>query len=1056
MRASTSFINNYAQTAFLKRYGVEYLPTIFVINAILVFVASNVLGYLMGRHKVIRVFTGLLLFFAASVLAIRLMLPTNLTILYPILFIIKTEAMSTLPLLYWNINNAIFSARQSKRIFSLIMAGGILGAVLGSLFTHKVATFVGVDNILYIFVVGMVLAALFNEKTEGIAGASMESTAIRRKKKGSGPFKELIKEVRETSKSSPFLKYLIILVAMPNIVVPFLLYEFNVVVDQTYATEKATLTFFSYFRGFGNALTFFALIISGRMISRFGVGTTLLFHPLNYLLAFGLLFFKFDIISGIYARFSTETIKTAFNIPSRAVLYNFIPVEVRSRVQVFLRGTVTKASSILGGVLLMFTKNFLEPSFLGLIIAPFVIFWVIFTFAVRRSYSSLLIKVLMRGQIDWKELEESTLRQLAQDKKTMEDLKKGLLGDSEQTALLCAEILSYAKPQGWPHLMVKPIAKWPSLQREFLELLDPEELRQIWPDIGGTIRIQEPKILLAAVPVLNRKLGSELVDFLRELTYHHDPRVQLQALLALHCDTSPEASLAFKSSLERVLRTLEEAGIPLHRGPSPEETFKESLKFLALSADPEIGALAICGMGKSGSPASWELAVKFLSDPRKAQQASDSIYSLIEEMKDFLPLEVLIGLLTKGDPNLKALASQAILNKGPDAIPKLLSSLSSPSRTLRREILKILDKLDVSPTELSNFVQQQMRSAYLRLEFLIELEKLNTDARSLDLLKRHLKETVLEIAKVILRVISVLEGGEKFRIILRAIQKKERKAIDNAIEALESAIKRDLRRGLVPLLEEIPLEEKIKVGRRLFGDLSKHWDSPNQALSFMATNEGDPILRALVIYLWAEETSMLRPLFEALKALDEEKDPNIQDAMCWYRTRTSVFPDKAPAQTPQPLPCIDKVFHLEKIPIFSDLNVKDLFSVAAIAEFIHASEGDILIREGEPGEVLYLIVQGRLMVMKGLGSHNERQIATLGSGEYFGEMSLFDERPRSASVVSMSNSQLLAIQKGPFYELMENNPLIPINICKAFSRRLRRIHQRIQAPMEHTLDTSRV
>ncbi|MGQ9655994.1 MAG: MFS transporter, partial [Thermodesulfobacteriota bacterium] len=276
MRISSVLINNYAQAAFLKRFGVEYLPAIFVIEAILTFFMANAVGVLMGRFRTIRVFTGLLLFFALAVATIRGLLPLNIAILYPILFILKSQAIETLPILYWDILNDLFTTRQSKRLFTLITAGGILGTTVGSIMTGTVAKWVGIDNVLLIFVGGTLIAALLNENTERVVGSPLEPAPETRRLAKRKPLRETVREAYEYSKLSPFLKYMIVLVAIPNVVLPVLTYQFNVIVDMTYATERDTLQFLGVFRGISNAVIFGILLFSGRLVNKWGVATSLL------------------------------------------------------------------------------------------------------------------------------------------------------------------------------------------------------------------------------------------------------------------------------------------------------------------------------------------------------------------------------------------------------------------------------------------------------------------------------------------------------------------------------------------------------------------------------------------------------------------------------------------------------------------------------------------------------------------------------------------------------------------------------------------------------------
>ena len=156
MSSSAIQINNFAQSAFLKRFGVQSLPTVFLTEAIITFFFSGLVGIFMERFRNVRVFTVVLLYFGACIGLIRLLLPLKFAWIYPVLFILKSQSVAILPILYWDILSDMFTTQQSKRLFTLVTAGGVLGTTAGSLMTGRLARWLGLNNLLLIFVGGMV------------------------------------------------------------------------------------------------------------------------------------------------------------------------------------------------------------------------------------------------------------------------------------------------------------------------------------------------------------------------------------------------------------------------------------------------------------------------------------------------------------------------------------------------------------------------------------------------------------------------------------------------------------------------------------------------------------------------------------------------------------------------------------------------------------------------------------------------------------------------------------------------------------------------------------
>ncbi len=141
---------------------------------------------------------------------------------------------------------------------------------------------------------------------------------------------------------------------------------------------------------------------------------------------------------------------------------------------------------------------------------------------------------------------------------------------------------------------------------------------------------------------------------------------------------------------------------------------------------------------------------------------------------------------------------------------------------------------------------------------------------------------------------------------------------------------------------------------------------------------------------------------------------------------------------------MERILHLKKVPLFSDLQVRELTAIASVAKEREFPEGSVIIREGDTGECLYVLLTGRVSVIKDLGTPGELHIADIEKDDYFGEMSLFDRGPRSASVVAREHTEVLELGRLEFKEIMKEFPQIAIHACKVFSRRLRDLQSRIQ------------
>lgn len=134
---------------------------------------------------------------------------------------------------------------------------------------------------------------------------------------------------------------------------------------------------------------------------------------------------------------------------------------------------------------------------------------------------------------------------------------------------------------------------------------------------------------------------------------------------------------------------------------------------------------------------------------------------------------------------------------------------------------------------------------------------------------------------------------------------------------------------------------------------------------------------------------------------------------------------------------IERAIALKKIYVFENLSAEQLRLVATACEEVDTYKDEIIFQEGETTEKLYLITDGSVKVLKELGTPDQRAIAKLTAGDFFGEMSLFDGEPHSATICTSEECRLLIIRKERLEAIIELYPEIALNIINVFSRRLR-------------------
>jgi hypothetical protein len=139
----------------------------------------------------------------------------------------------------------------------------------------------------------------------------------------------------------------------------------------------------------------------------------------------------------------------------------------------------------------------------------------------------------------------------------------------------------------------------------------------------------------------------------------------------------------------------------------------------------------------------------------------------------------------------------------------------------------------------------------------------------------------------------------------------------------------------------------------------------------------------------------------------------------------------------------EKILHLKNIAIFANLTVSELGAIATVTEEKDYPAGETVITEGEPGEEVFLIIEGEVSVCKGRQAEKQIKLDTMDDGDYFGEMALFEEAERSATIRTEKPSRFLVLHKQEFNELVREYPSIALQICTALSQRLRHLHEKV-------------
>lgn len=138
------------------------------------------------------------------------------------------------------------------------------------------------------------------------------------------------------------------------------------------------------------------------------------------------------------------------------------------------------------------------------------------------------------------------------------------------------------------------------------------------------------------------------------------------------------------------------------------------------------------------------------------------------------------------------------------------------------------------------------------------------------------------------------------------------------------------------------------------------------------------------------------------------------------------------------LTSVDRLLFIRAVPIFKELRDDFLVRLASVMDEVAFETRHTIITEGQEGRALYIVVSGRVSIHL-----RKQELAQLEEGACFGEMSVFDAEPRSASATALEPCSCLVLTQQQLYDAIDETPGIAVNIIRLLSRRIRELNREL-------------
>lgn len=1018
-------VKNVSETLFLKRIGVEYLPVAFLANSFLLVGTTALLGALASRVDPLRLFTRALIGLSALLAVLWGAVQLGGDASYPLLLMASKQIGTIALISFAAAMAALVDPRKAKRLLAPLLAGNTLGEILGSFASGPLGRRLDVDGLLPMAAILLLLGAAATLPLRRLPAARLvleRRRPVKGKEERGGPAAVAPVSARALWRESWLFRSLALSALLCGAVGPMLYFQFSYVANlatQGSGGEEKLLSLYGVVRGWLQlGVLGGQLWLAPLLYRHLGVPLAGTFSPLLYLLGFGGLTVRLGLPEGVAALSAATVQDQAVHDPAQRLLTALFPEPFSGRVTALVEGTAKRTGGFLGNLLVLAAVGFGSVRWVGAIGIPVALAWFAITVRIWRAYPSLMLslatagrRIQRAGDAGPELLDGATLRSLA----------KTLLDPDVLRGRAALELLRDLRPDAAPELLAEALpgvgpAMRPAVIRTLETLLDDAPLSSGSERLSALLR-SEPPADPAERASLLRAYGRlqdvaspdpEAVAVLEAFAADAEPAVALAAFFALHrLQRSPEPEEGLQRRLSdalhsdagevrvlacRELRALlrDDGGAGTAEAEALEKRWQSRLALLAgalrqPAARADV-ADAIADVAARSGPRARpvaELLLALSDDPDARVRASVLRYVGFARLSEHAGL--LAQRLPSPDEEESEAAAEGLHALGAEALDVLLQELTVGRRTVRDAIVPFLRELAVGPERYRAQLRRELESVEERL---LEIAALRAGAPPL--LLRRLEERAEEGLHTAFLLLAALHDDDRIVELgdaLRQPQSPHARAL--RMEALEGLLILEERDQLLPLVEDPRLELRIAAAVKLLGR------APSSAQ-------------------------------ETLEAMSGDGDGLTATLLASHRgTRSGT---RAEHTDESALGEVALLEQLHGFRIFQHLTVRQLADVAKLARQEVVPAGVAIVREGEKESDIYAVVEGRVRVTK-----SDVLLAEKGDGEIFGEFSLFDGEPRSATVTTVLPTRVIRIEGGELLELIEELPAIAIAICRTLT-----------------------
>lgn len=864
---------------------------------------------------------------------------------------------------FWSLANDIYDARQAKRVFGFIGGGASLGGIIGAGFAGQYARTIGTNNLL--LVAAVMLA---------VCGAIVALIATR--EKPTGP--ETVVEEKGMSPreavalliKSKHFQIIALVISFAAIGAGIVEQQVNMAVAQAIPGKDgrtaflANVIFYSSIAGFLIQMT-----LTSRVHRLLGIGFALLLLPFT-LGGTGTLMLAIPALwTATTARVLDTSLRYTVDKTTREILFMPLPTAMKYRAKPFADVAVDRFAKGLGAALLIVAINFAgfswsQLSYLSITVA---VLWIIMALRARREYLSSF-----RRSLESRVMEVDELKVTGADLSTIETLVQELSQPDPTRVVYAIDMLESLDKRN----LVTPLLLYheaPGVRLRALRAIGSvrRDIALSWlPQLRRMLSDSDSGVRAAAIAAICNINNEDAATLTRPLLNDPDPRIRVTAAVAL-------------------------AGSREQTDVDAAETALVDLASDARASSKHVRADVAAAIRHIENPRFRRLLIPLMYDEATevAHEALESVQAV--GASDFIFVPTLVALLR--NRQLKGRARQVLVSYGEPVVEVLAHFLRDPEEDIwvRRHIPTSLAQIHSQKSVDVLVATLAEQDGFLRFKVVAALERLRrTDAplsfpretlesytlhegaeyfnylslrsnlvgdnplQKSDLLTRTLDEKMDRTRDRIYRLLALIYPWRDIGAAQWTLGHGDARSRASASEYLDNILTGQLRKRIMPVLEDLPLEERVKRGNVLLKTRPRDLEETLLRL----INDDDQAIAAVAIDVVRQNQMWsLGDDIEHVLAHRDVHDWYVFEAASWALAERRMSAERRRELWLEPLPAAEMVGELRTLPLFASVSVDELFRMASSARQVRHQPGTVLLQEGLVPDTIHVLLDGQVL-----------------------------------------------------------------------------------------------